>query len=84
MAYNLETVLAEKLETVIVRGIANTRPRDFYDIYILHKLRGHEYDKTVLRSALIETASKRKSISVMSDYKTVLEKIAASEQLKGF
>lgn len=84
MAYNLETVLAEKLETVIVRGIANTRPRDFYDIYILHQLRGHECDKMVLKNALIETASKRKSIFVMSDYKTVLEKIAASEQLKGF
>ncbi len=38
----------------------------------------------VLKNALIETASKRKSLSVMSDYKTVLEKIAASEQLKGF
>lgn len=84
MAYNLETVLAEKLETVIVRGIANTRPRDFYDIYILHQLRGHECDKMVLKNALIETASKRKSIFVMSDYKTVLGKIAASEQLKGF
>jgi predicted nucleotidyltransferase component of viral defense system len=84
MAYNLETVLAEKLETVIVRGIANTRPRDFYDIYILHQLRGHECDKMVLKNALIETASKRKSTFVMSDYKTVLVKIAASEQLKGF
>lgn len=84
MAYNLETVLAEKLETVIVRGIANTRPRDFYDIYILHQLRGHECDKMLLKNALIETASKRKSIFVMSDYKTVLGKIVASEQLKGF
>lgn len=84
MAYNLETVLAEKLETVIVRGIANTRPRDFYDIYILHQLRGHECDKMVLKNALIETASKRKSIFVMSGYKTVLGKIVASEQLKGF
>jgi predicted nucleotidyltransferase component of viral defense system len=84
MAYNMETVLAEKLETVITRGIANTRPRDFYDIYILYQLRGHECDKTVLKSALVETASRRKSISVMSNYKTVLENIAASEQMKGF
>ncbi|AFV01110.1 MULTISPECIES: nucleotidyl transferase AbiEii/AbiGii toxin family protein [unclassified Dehalobacter] len=84
MAYNLETVLAEKLETVITRGIANTRPRDFYDIYILYQLRGHECDKSVLKSALVETASKRKSISIMSNYKTAMENIAASEQLKGF
>ena len=33
-AYNLETVLAEKLETVISRNVTNTRMRDFYDIYI--------------------------------------------------
>ena len=37
-AYNLETVLAEKLETVVSRNVTNTRMRDFYDIYILQKL----------------------------------------------
>lgn len=84
MAYNPETVLAEKLETIITRGIANTRPRDFYDIYILHQLRGHEYDKSVLKNALLETASKRKSISAISNYKAVLNGIAESEQMKGF
>ncbi|KUO76683.1 MAG: abortive phage infection protein [Clostridia bacterium BRH_c25] len=84
MAYNLETVLAEKLETVIVRGIANTRPRDFYDIYILYRLRGCDCDKTVLKNALMETAAKRKSTSVMTEYKRVLEQIAASVQMKGF
>lgn len=84
MAYNLETVLAEKLETIITRGIANTRPRDFYDIYILYQLRGHECDKPLLKRALVETATKRKSIYVISNYKTVLENIAASEQMKGF
>lgn len=84
MAYNLETVFAEKLETIISRGIANTRPRDFYDVYILHQLRGYECDKVVLKSALMETALKRKSIFVMAEYKTVLEKIAASEQMKGY
>ena len=40
LAYNLETVLAEKLETVLSRNIANTRPRDYYDIYILYALVG--------------------------------------------
>ncbi len=84
MAYNLETVLAEKLETVVTRGIANTRPRDFYDIYILYQLRGHECDRSVLKSALVETASRRKSIAVMSNYKAVLSNIAESEQMKGF
>ena len=33
-AYNIETVLAEKVETILRRGELNTRPRDFYDVYI--------------------------------------------------
>lgn len=52
LAYNLETVLAEKLETVLSRNIANTRPRDYYDIYILYALRGTECDKATLQQAL--------------------------------
>lgn len=40
LAYNLETVLAEKLETIMSRNIANTRPRDYYDVHILYALRG--------------------------------------------
>ena len=58
LAYNLETVLAEKLETVLSRNIANTRPRDFYDIYVL---RGFEYDAGVLSQALEATVGKRGS-----------------------
>lgn len=52
LAYNLETVLAKKLETVLSRNIANTRPRDYYDSYILYALRGAECDKATLRRAL--------------------------------
>ena len=51
-AYNLETVLAEKLETVISRNVTNTRMRDFYDIYILQKLHGEQLKKQVLWTAL--------------------------------
>ena len=43
-AYNIETIMAEKLETILSRGITNTRPRDYYDVYILEILHGH--DKT--------------------------------------
>ncbi len=42
LAYNVETVVAEKLETIIVRSTANTRMRDFYDVYVLHKLQGEK------------------------------------------
>lgn len=58
-AYNLETVLAEKLETVISRNVTNTRMRDFYDIYILEKLYEEQLTKEVLRNALVATARKR-------------------------
>ncbi len=58
-AYNLETVLAEKLETVISRAITNTRMRDFYDIYILLKLYGNTLDSKILGEALQATAKKR-------------------------
>ena len=58
-AYNLETVLAEKLETVISRNVTNTRMRDFYDIYILQKLYGEQLEKQVLWNALVATAKKR-------------------------
>jgi predicted nucleotidyltransferase component of viral defense system len=62
MVYNLETVLAEKLETIVTRGIANTRPRDFYDIYILYQLRGHECDRSVLKSALTKPRPDAKAL----------------------
>mgnify|MGYP000471077610 CR=1 FL=1 len=52
-AYNLETVLAEKLETVVSRNVTNTRMRDFYDIYILQKLYGEQLSKDVLWDALM-------------------------------
>ena len=58
-AYNLETVLAEKMETVISRNVTNTRMRDFYDIYILQKLHMEQLKKEVLWNALAATARKR-------------------------
>lgn len=58
-AYNLETVLAEKLETVVSRATANTRMRDFYDLHILNQLHGHNISAADLSAALIATATKR-------------------------
>lgn len=66
-AYNLETVLAEKLETVISRNITNTRMRDFYDIHILLKLYGKTLDSQVLGEALQATAKKRETERYLSD-----------------
>ena len=83
-AYNLETVLAEKIETVLSRGVANTRPRDYYDIYILWMLRREECNLSILSSALKRTAQKRGSIGVIEKYKDVIKQIEESEQLHSF
>ena len=58
-AYNLETVLAEKLECIISRNVTNTRMRDFYDVHILHQIYGAKLSAPTLREALIATANKR-------------------------
>lgn len=84
MAYNLDTVLAEKLETVVSRGVANTRPRDFYDIFIIWQLRGEEITLEVLRKALAQTSEKRGSQEVMRRYDSILADVLASEQMQGF
>ena len=79
-AYNLETVLAEKLETVISRNVANTRMRDFYDIYILQKLYGEQLKKEVLWDALVATARKRGTLDLIesNDIREIFDEIEAS------
>ena len=72
-AYNLETVLAEKLETVISRNVTNTRMRDFYDIYILQKLYGEQLSKDVLWDALVATAKKRETLEQIETEDIVLD-----------
>ena len=80
-AYNLETILAEKLETVISRGDQNTRPRDYYDIFILSKLKGHEIDRDILRKALSETAKKRHSDDLIPQYRSIVEQVVKSTSM---
>jgi predicted nucleotidyltransferase component of viral defense system len=65
MAYNVETILAEKFETVIARGVANTRMRDFYDIHILTSTQ--IFDVGIFRAALQKTAEKRGTACQMPD-----------------
>ena len=62
-SYPLETVLAEKIETIITRGILNTRPRDFYDVYILTKTQ--EYNAETLRKAIFATSEHRGTKAIM-------------------
>jgi predicted nucleotidyltransferase component of viral defense system len=79
LAYNLETVMAEKLETVISRGDQSTRSRDYYDIYILRKLQWQNITPDSLRLAVAATAIKRNSLSIMKRYSEILQTVSSSE-----
>ncbi|WP_022795984.1 nucleotidyl transferase AbiEii/AbiGii toxin family protein [Bavariicoccus seileri] len=79
LTYPIETILAEKIETILSRGIGTTRPRDFYDVYILSKLDSERIDFAVLKQALSNTMKKRQSEFQMSDYKLVLQEIRENE-----
>ena len=81
-AYNLETVLAEKLEAIIRHHIANTRMRDFYDIYILKKTFEEEISKDVLSAAVKETVRWRGSQNQMRQAKTALSEIEESQDMQ--
>ena len=80
--YNLETVLAEKLETIISRGLASTRPRDRYDLFTLYKLRKEEINLEVLKNALENTAEKRKSKDTIYNWEEQVRGIEISDYQK--
>ena len=78
--YNMETVLAEKAETILSRGVFNTRPRDFYDIYILAT--SQEYSREVFEDALAATSEHRGTKEMITDQAGILFRIAESEDLQ--
>ena len=82
MAYPLETVLAEKLETVLSRATLNSRMRDFYDIQVLCEEYCHEIDKDMLNAALSATAKKRGSLHLLKDAESILCAIEANAELR--
>ncbi len=82
LAYTLETILAEKLETIISRGDQNTRPRDFYDVYILNTLQKKNIDNQVLKDAFTATVKKRGTEQIVANYKEIIETVANSTVMK--
>lgn len=80
LAYNIESVLAEKLETVISRGIANTRMRDFYDIHILLKIQAERIEKSVLAAAFLATSENRGSTHLLRDGSQTLDEVFESNE----
>lgn len=74
-AYNIETILAEKVETILRRSVLNTRPRDFYDVYIIMKTQRRAINKNLFRTALNATAQKRTSLAALRDQDIILQSI---------
>lgn len=75
LAYPLENVFAEKLDTIISRGVANTRTRDFYDVYTLYALKKKDVNFETLRIALEATSRRRNTFKILEDYPQILESI---------
>ena len=78
--YNIETVIAEKVETILSRGIFNTRPRDYYDAYILSTTQ--EYDRQMFEEALSATAEHRGSAESIADRAGIIDRISESNDLQ--
>jgi predicted nucleotidyltransferase component of viral defense system len=74
-AYNIETILAEKVETILRRSVLNTRPRDFYDVYILTQTQGKAINRDVFQTALRATAEKRMSNKAIEEQDTIIRSI---------
>lgn len=74
-SYNIETIIAEKYESIIKRSILNTRIRDFYDIYMLIHLDKNNISNKILKEAIKETSQHRNSFEIIDNKKVVEEVI---------
>ncbi|MCT1797072.1 nucleotidyl transferase AbiEii/AbiGii toxin family protein [Helcococcus kunzii] len=82
MAYPLETILAEKYETIIRRNITTTRMRDFYDLYTLYKLKKDEINYKILKEAIERTSNKRGNQEIIKDYEEIIKDIKEDSYLR--
>lgn len=81
-SYNIETILAEKIETILRRGTFNSRMKDFYDVYyFLTKLR-KDMDINILKEAVDNTFTKRDSFEYLSDFEQIIDSIIGNERIE--
>lgn len=81
LAYTLETILAEKYETIIRRNIGTTRARDYYDLHTLYRSRKEEIRTDILKEAVLHTAKKRESTEDMQDWREIIQDIRDEPQM---
>ena len=78
--YNLETLLVEKLETIMTRGTANTRMRDFYDIHVISHQEA--FDREILKKAFLATSAKRNTTDQIPGFRDILSTVEADASMK--
>ncbi len=81
-SYNIETILAEKIETLISRGITNTRIRDFYDIHIIYKTKDNKIDYETLNKAIEATFKNRETSNMLEKRDRILNEVINEEKIK--
>lgn len=82
LSYNLETLLAEKMQTILSRGLANTRMRDFYDVYEIMSSKAEQVDMNVLKKAFESTCVKRETAFSEEEVNIILDKIKVDSGLE--
>ena len=81
-SYNVETIIAEKFEAIVKRGVLSTRIRDYYDVYMLINTQSKIIDKNTLKDAIILTAQYRGTNEIIKDWKKIVEKIANDSKMQ--
>ena len=81
-SYNIETILSEKIETVLKRGKYNSRMKDYYDIYFFLTKLKNDINISILKEAINNTFTKRKSFKYLKDYETIIKSIMDSDRIK--
>lgn len=81
-SYNIETIIAEKFESIIKRNILGTRIRDYYDVYMLLNTQKKNIDIKTLKEAIYYTAEHRESLSILKNWKDVIKQIEESDVMK--
>ena len=81
-SYNVETIIAEKFEAIIKRGVLSTRIRDYYDVYMLINTQNKIIDKKTLKDAITLTAQYRGTSEIIKDWKKIVEKIANDSKMR--
>lgn len=82
MAYNIETIIAEKYETIIRRNIGTSRARDFYDLHVFYNLYKDSINLEILKLAVTRTAKKRESLDTMAEWKEIIEDMKMDTAIK--